>query len=104
MLIRTACVAVLLTMPALATQAQSLTADETEFTSSLAASTGSNGLVTDARAENAEPAGGASLHYVVQPSGLDRIDPANMRMFGGEIGGNGVKGGAVVSLTWPTDR
>ena len=24
--------------------------------------------------------------------------------FGGEIGGNGVKGGAVVSLTWPTDR
>jgi len=43
-------------------------------------------------------------HYVVQPSGLDRVDPANMRVFGGEIGGNGVKGGAVVSLTWPTTQ
>jgi hypothetical protein len=40
--------------------------------------------------------------YTSRPSGLDRIDPANMRVFGGEIGGNGVKGGAVVSLTWPT--
>ena len=49
-----------------------------------------------------QPLDASAPHYRVQPSGLDRIDPANMRVFGGEIGGNGVKGGAVVSLTWPT--
>ncbi len=42
--------------------------------------------------------------YVARASGLDRIDPADFRMLGGQIGGNGVKGGAVVSLTWPTVR
>ena len=41
-------------------------------------------------------------HYQARPSGLDRFDPSAMRMFGGQIGGNGVKGGAVVSLTWAT--
>jgi hypothetical protein len=35
---------------------------------------------------------------------LDRIDPASLWIFGGEIGGNGVKGGAVVSLTWSSER
>lgn len=44
----------------------------------------------------------AEPHYQPQPSGLDRIDPSAMRVWGGEIGGEGVKGGAVVSLTWPT--
>ena len=104
MMTKVACAAVLLAMPAFAAEAQSLDPDETEFTSSLAASTQSNGLVTHVRADSVEPAIGASLHYVAQPSGLDRIDPASLRMFGGEIGGNGVKGGAVVSLSWPTDR
>ena len=104
MMTKVVCAAVLLALPAFAAQAQSLDPDETEFTSSLAASTGSDGLITHVRADNAGPAAGASLHYVAQPSGLDRINPGNMRVFGGEIGGNGVKGGAVVSLTWPTDR
>lgn len=44
----------------------------------------------------------ADMHYQARPSGLDRIDPSTMRVFGGEIGGEGVKGGAIVSLTWPT--
>jgi hypothetical protein len=43
-------------------------------------------------------------HYVAHASGLDRIDPGNMTVLGGQIGGNGVKGGAVVSLTWPTEH
>ncbi|MBV8798524.1 MAG: hypothetical protein JOY77_11135 [Alphaproteobacteria bacterium] len=46
----------------------------------------------------------ANAHYAVQASGLDRIDPAAFQLFGGQIGGNGVQGGAVVSLTWPTER
>lgn len=46
--------------------------------------------------------GHAAMRYEAQPSGLDRFDPASVRVLGGEIGGNGVKGGAVVSLTWPT--
>src|SRR5689334_632129 len=40
--------------------------------------------------------------YRVESS--DRFDPANLKLFGGAIGGNGVKGGAVVSLSWPTER
>ena len=47
--------------------------------------------------------GHTDSHYQARPSGLDRFDPASMRMFGGQVGGNGVKGGAVVSLTWPTE-
>ncbi|HSC18453.1 MAG TPA: hypothetical protein VLC74_06020 [Rhizomicrobium sp.] len=62
------------------------------------------GLVRGDHAAESQPTDAPAPHYRVQPSGLDRIDPANMRVFGGEIGGNGVKGGAVVSLTWPTDR
>jgi len=50
----------------------------------------------------AQPLDIAAPRYMARPSGFDRIDPASMRVFGGEIGGNGVKGGAVVSLTWPT--
>ena len=42
--------------------------------------------------------------YAGRASGLDRIDPADFKVFGGEIGGNGVQGGAVVSLSWPTER
>lgn len=45
--------------------------------------------------------GHAEPRYRPRPSGLDRIDPSVMRVWGGEIGGNGVKDGAVVSLTWP---
>jgi hypothetical protein len=44
------------------------------------------------------------IHYAAHASGLDRIDPADMKIFGGQIGGNGVRGGAVVSLSWPTER
>jgi hypothetical protein len=47
---------------------------------------------------------GSPSHYIARASGLDRIDPADMRVLGGQIGGNGVQGGAVVSLTWPTER
>lgn len=46
----------------------------------------------------------AKGRYMARASGFDRIDPGNMQVFGGQIGGNGVKGGAVVSLTWPTVR
>jgi hypothetical protein len=42
------------------------------------------------------------LRYRVETT--DRFDPANLRVFGGAIGGNGVKGGAVVSLSWPTEH
>jgi hypothetical protein len=44
------------------------------------------------------------IHYAARVSGLDRIDPADFKVFGAEIGGNGVQGGAVVSLSWPTER
>ena len=60
------------------------------------------GLSRHDLAAEAPPLDTAIPHYLARPSGLDRIDPANMRVLGGEIGGNGVKGGAVVSLTWPT--
>src|SRR3954470_16017536 len=43
---------------------------------------------------------GPQIHYVAQASGLDRIDPASFTVLGGEIGGSGVQGGGVVSLTW----
>lgn len=33
----------------------------------------------------------------------DGFDPTNLKVFGGAIGGSGVKGGAVVSLSWPTE-
>ena len=42
------------------------------------------------------------LRYRVETA--DRFDPANLKVFGGAIGGNGVKGGAVVSLSWPTEH
>ena len=42
------------------------------------------------------------LRYRVETS--DRFDAANLKVFGGAIGGNGVKGGAVVSLSWPTEH
>ena len=42
------------------------------------------------------------LRYRVET--VDRFDPANLKVFGGAIGGNGVKGGAVVSLSWPTEH
>ncbi|HEY1962412.1 MAG TPA: hypothetical protein VGG69_08340 [Rhizomicrobium sp.] len=42
------------------------------------------------------------LRYRVESS--DRFDPANLKFFGGAIGGSGVKGGAVVSLSWPTEH
>jgi hypothetical protein len=42
------------------------------------------------------------LRYRVETS--DRFDPANLKVFGGAIGGSGVKGGAVVSLSWPTEH
>src|SRR5437763_45018 len=58
----------------------------------------------------AEPAYGEApglaqtqIHYVAQASGLDRIDPASFTMLGGEIGGSGVQGGGVISLTWATE-
>jgi hypothetical protein len=44
------------------------------------------------------------IGYAGRASGLDRIDPADFEVFGAEIGGNGVQGGAVVSLSWPTER
>jgi hypothetical protein len=44
------------------------------------------------------------IHYAARASGLDRIDPADFKVLGAEIGGNGVQGGAVVSLSWPTER
>jgi hypothetical protein len=47
---------------------------------------------------------GPRIHYVAHASGLDRIDPASMTLLGGQIGGNGVQGGAVVSLSWPTEH
>ena len=56
--------------------------------------------VTNAAPVFAAPRGG----YVARASGLDRIDPSSFTMLGGQIGGNGVQGGAVVSLTWPTVR
>jgi hypothetical protein len=45
---------------------------------------------------------GPQIHYAAQASGLDRIDPASFTVLGGEIGGSGVQGGGVVSLTWAT--
>jgi hypothetical protein len=42
------------------------------------------------------------LRYHVESS--DGFDPTNLKVFGGAIGGNGVKGGAVVSLSWPTEH
>jgi hypothetical protein len=47
---------------------------------------------------------GRQFGYAGHASGLDRIDPADFKVFGAEIGGNGVQGGAVVSLSWPTER
>ena len=42
------------------------------------------------------------LRYRVETS--DPFDPTNLKVLGGAIGGNGVKGGAVVSLSWPTEQ
>lgn len=39
----------------------------------------------------------------VRASGMDAFDPAAFRLLGGEIGGGGVQGGGVVSLTWATN-
>jgi hypothetical protein len=47
---------------------------------------------------------GPQTHYLVRASGLDRIDPADFKIFGAQIGGNGVQGGAVVSLSWPAEH
>ena len=59
---------------------------------------------SDYRADSEAPSFSDSrMRYTAYPSGLDRIDPGTIRVLGGEIGGNGVKGGAVVSLTWPTE-
>jgi hypothetical protein len=44
------------------------------------------------------------IRYLARPSGLDRIDPADLKIFGAQIGGNGVQGGAVVSLSWPAEH
>jgi len=46
----------------------------------------------------------SELHYRPDADTLTHFDPTNMRVFGGTVGGNGVKGGAVVSLTWPLQR
>lgn len=56
-----------------------------------------------ARGDAAPLLGHFEPHYRPQASGLDRIDPSAMQVWGGQIGGEGVKGGAVVSLTWPTE-
>ena len=55
------------------------------------------------RSDAAPLLGQMEPHYQPRPSGLDRIDPSALRVWGAEIVGEGVKGGAVVSLTWPTD-
>jgi hypothetical protein len=47
---------------------------------------------------------GPQTHYLVRASGLDRIDPADLKVFGAQIGGSGVQGGAVVSLSWPAEH
>jgi len=47
---------------------------------------------------------GPQTRYLARASGLDRIDPADLKIFGAQIGGNGVQGGGVVSLSWPTEH
>ncbi|MBV9570348.1 MAG: hypothetical protein JO056_03815 [Alphaproteobacteria bacterium] len=47
----------------------------------------------------------ASAPRLTAPSSnIGGFDPSQMRIFGGEIGGEGVQGGAVVSLSWPTQH
>jgi hypothetical protein len=48
----------------------------------------------------------SELHYRPDADVLTHFDPTNLKVFGGAVGGNGVKDGtgAVVSLTWPIQR
>ena len=46
----------------------------------------------------------AAPRSAVPSSHVGGFDPSQLRIFGGEIGGEGVQGGAVVSLSWPTQR
>jgi hypothetical protein len=48
----------------------------------------------------------SELHYRPDADQLTHFDPTNLKVFGGAVGGNGVKNGtgAVVSLTWPLQR
>jgi hypothetical protein len=46
----------------------------------------------------------SELHYRPDADVLTHFDPTNLKVLGGAVGGNGVKGGAVVSLTWPIQR
>jgi len=46
----------------------------------------------------------SELHYRPHAGTLTHFDPTDMKVLGGAVGGNGVKGGAVVSLTWPIQR
>ena len=54
---------------------------------------------TDAPAFAGSPMHLESFDEAAAPGGFD---PSQMRVFGGELGGEGVMGGAVVSLSWAT--
>ena len=97
--------AVLLTAGPLTAQATALS-PEVPQTALLLIVAPEHGAQDFERAATAEPPtfDGRQIGYVGHASGLDRIDPADFKVFGAEIGGNGVQGGAVVSLSWPTER
>src|SRR6185503_14268262 len=98
-------VMILLGVTPLAAQAESYADDPADQAPVVLASVNTDEFSGGSGAPDAVPLFVAPRgRYVARASGLDRIDPASMTMLGGQIGGNGVQGGAVVSLTWPTVR
>lgn len=71
---------------------------------SLVLSGDTNALFGPALMQTDAPDLAAAPSYTPHGTTLGRFDPSQLRILGGEIGGGGVQGGAIVSLSWPTQR